>query len=831
MPHRWILTFLLLLASGLPTIGAQARDDVPEVVRELLEQAERQLDSERIEEAIQTYREAIRLGPAVVDSYLALGSLYHRNGRTEEALAIFEDGLKAASDPRRLLFNAAVLALRLERFEQALDHVGVALQQSPRDADLLSLEAAILKGLGRPDEALKSLLAADKKKSGDPQILFRLGNLHAELGANEEAIKAFRKAVKRDPTLLRAYYNLGAVLFKSQRFGEALNAYQVALRPIDQAFAKGEDVEATHALAYSNLGAIFFREQRWQQAADAYSKALRLDPGLNDALYNLGFIFYQQKLYDTSADAYEKVLAHDPELPLANLHLGLIRHRQDRHQEAAERLQRALPKVSPDELPPALWALAQSQKALTRTADAEATLRRLLDLEADHLPAQLDLARLLRASDRTREARDLLRQAESGHAGDLTVLLELAGLARLEGDRGAEQLYYEKVLTAGRAEAHRLWPARLRLVLMLLEEGDVTTSGPHLRQLSRLASEGGAEPPIDGRQKAVIKTLEGVVQLANGQTKEARSSLRAAVAEGGENAEEALLLLRASEGEANAVAADLQRRDVHQDPVLAANLAQVLWLSGRGEEARPLLQRAVGSLTTWPSLHAALGDLELRAGRTAEAEGHLEQATDLCQAHGGRPAAPAAGEGRFAVLLGGDSRRLCQWVEGALAVARIRNGLARLPNSLRSASTSRPLVGTMNAALATSLRPADQATAQFIRGSARLVLGEAQLARQDLQRALEGPLPTSLQAAAFNNLAIAWLDAEEPEEAERALRQATKERNAPAAVAMNLGILLDQHLAQPEAALAQYDAYLASSDPEQRDEVADWAQRLRAVYP
>lgn len=821
-----LLISLLLGFAGLSPVEAQG--DVPEVVRDLLEQAERQQES-RPEEAIASYREAIRLDASVVQSYLALGALLNGQGRTADALQVFEEGLTADADERQLLFNASVLALRLQQYERALGHVQRALKKAKQDADLLSLEAAVLQGLGRHEDALKSLLSAAKKRAGDAQILFRLGNLYAELERNDEAIGSYKKAVKKQPDLLRAHFNLGAVLYKTQRFDEALEAYRVALEPSERAFAAGQGVDPANALAYSNLGAIHLAERRWVEAADAYGKALQLDAESPGVFYNLGFVQYQMGQEDAAIESYEKALAQQTELPLASLHVGLMRQRKGQDRLAVPRLQEAVPKVSGKDLEDALWALARSQRALDLPRDAEASLRRLLELDGEHLPAQLDLARLLRADGRVAQARSLLRQAEGNHGDDLTVLLELAGLARLEADRSAERHYYEKVLEAGQAHARRLWPARLRLVLMLLEEGEVSTSANHLRQLNALVASGAAEPPMDAAQKTLVQTLDGIVQLASGDVDGATALLRSAAAGGNRSAERAMVLMRASRGELGAASEDFQRLATTDDPMAAANLAQLLWLSGQGEAARPHLQTALASLPSWPSLHAALGHLDLAAGRYSDAEPHLQRARQLCVDHGGKPPAPPAGEGRFALLVGGDGSQLCAWVDGSLAAAQVRQGLQDLDRSLLGASGSRDLTRRMDMALEHPLTPEDRAIALFLRGTARLHQGRHATARQDLQTALSAELPEELRLATRNNLAMAWLGDGDAAQAAEVLRQIDGLRGPPE-VRLNLAILYEQHLGQPETALTYYDAYLSSPTVPRRQEVEAWVQRLRKVY-
>src|SRR2546423_452961 len=151
--------FLLITATVLAVFG---QEDVPEVARTLLEEAQHAKETRHIDDAIAKYRRVIEAAPQLASAYIDLGALLHDQGKT----------------------------------------------------------------------------------------------------------------VDLDPSFIRAYYNLGAVLFDVGRDAEALDAYKMALAPIDKAFARNEPVDRIHARAYSNLGAIHLRQKQWQSATDACIKAL-----------------------------------------------------------------------------------------------------------------------------------------------------------------------------------------------------------------------------------------------------------------------------------------------------------------------------------------------------------------------------------------------------------------------------------------------------------------------------------------------------------------------------------------------------------------------------
>lgn len=832
----WMLCGPLLV--GLPVA---ASGDVPEVVRELLEEGDRHRAAGRDDEATESYLEARRLGPSVVEVYTSLGALYAGRDELEKALEVFEAGLAVAPEDRQLLYNTAVVAMRLERYEAARSAVERALARHPGDAELHSLHGAVLDRLGQPEEALAALLLAERARPGDPQILYRLGNLHHELGDNEQAVEAFRKAVKKDREMLRAYYNLGAVLFELGRYDEALDAYEVALEPLEKAFARGETVDAVHARAFQNLGAIHFQKEDWERAADAYGRALRLDPGQPAALYNQGFVSYQLGRYDVAAELYRKALASDPELPVAYLHLGLIERRHGELAAAVRWLSEGLPRLRGANLVEAQRALAACQDELGRLPEAEIAYRAVLAAEPDDLPARLALGRLLRHAGKPREARAELEKVREAAPDNLTAALELAALARADERTDDERALYVELLERADEEP-AMWPVRLNLALLHLRRGEVGAARPHLETLARIKPSakrrGNGRPGAEERQ--LIATMQGLMAALDGDVTAARKRLRAVLAEdeGFAAASDVLAVLDAVEGKSEApralAAAYGRYRGGAFEPAARANLGQALWLSGQTEAARPHLEAASDAFPRWMSLQAALGHLALSEGRYLEAIAHFDSAQALC---GATPAGSTLSGGvalddAFSTTVGGRGDGgvdLCLGLARPLSLARLGAAFEGLGPALRGGGELASVARLAAGALSGSLDPPARSVASFVRGTALLAQGRNEAAREDLAKATAGGLPAPLAAMASNNLGVAATRLGRLEEARAAFSAARSTDGAGAEATLNLGILLDDYADESGVALDHYRDYLARRGPRSR-EVAGWVERLEKIY-
>jgi len=416
----------------------RAQEDVPEVARSLMEDAERAREANRIDDAVAKYRRVIEVAPSLASAYVNLGALYFKQGKVAEAYDTFVRGAAAAPADRTLLSNAAAAAHQLGKSADALKYVDQAIAKTPRDAALYSLRATILRSLNRDDEALAAIMQATQLAPEDAKYQFSLGNTLVPLGRKDDAIAAYRKAVDLDRTFLHAYFNLGAVLFDAGRDDEALDAYRMALAPIDQTFANHQPVEAINARAYANLGAIYLKQQKWADAIDAYQKAASLDDS-TAAHYNLGFLFFTTGKTDRAQQEYRKALAGDASLPLAYLHLGTIAFKAARYDDAIKLLRDGMPYFDAESKRIALKMLGRSQLIRGDRAGARASLEEALKLDANDAESLLLLGRIARHEQRLDDAKSLLQRAPPSNI----VMLERALVARDAGDLVAERAALE----------------------------------------------------------------------------------------------------------------------------------------------------------------------------------------------------------------------------------------------------------------------------------------------------------------------------------------------------------------------------------------------------
>lgn len=162
------------------------------------------------------------------------------------------------------------------------------------------LLAEIYEQEGGMRKAIDEYVMAIDIKGNDYDSYFKIANLLKELNKKDEAIEMLKNLTKSKPDCLEASMLLGELLSEQERFKEAANVYQDALRYHS----------AEYDLYYS-LGIVFTRLNDFSMAKEMYEKAAELNHRLYGAYYNLGQICFIEKDLDSAEKYFEKSLYGD----------------------------------------------------------------------------------------------------------------------------------------------------------------------------------------------------------------------------------------------------------------------------------------------------------------------------------------------------------------------------------------------------------------------------------------------------------------------------------------------------------------------------------------
>ncbi len=180
---------------------------------------------EELSAAALELQEAVRLDPHQPEYVVYQASVLARLKQKDAALtalALFqkEDQVKQLTAAWLQLLAEAYL--RLEKFDDALNILGLWAASDPEDPRIYFDRGKVYIALGRMDPALESFKKSVEKSTDNPEAYFELGKLLYQRNALVEAKRALREAVKRDSANPQYLYKLGVICLAGDEVEEGL---------------------------------------------------------------------------------------------------------------------------------------------------------------------------------------------------------------------------------------------------------------------------------------------------------------------------------------------------------------------------------------------------------------------------------------------------------------------------------------------------------------------------------------------------------------------------------------------------------------------------------
>ena len=273
-----------------------------------------------------------------------MATTHGKGGLAKSALAIFFLCL-TASPGRTQSTQEIVSALRSHQYTQALDLAEKAIKSNPRSAQILTLEALALKGLGREPEALT----------------------------------AFRHALQIDPDYLAALEGAAQI--------EYATANPAAIPLLDRLLKLRPDDATANAMR----AVMAWNQHDCATALRHFERSQSLLPSQPDALREYGICLVKANRLEPAAQAFQQLVSADPANRAARRSLAAVQMMEEHWQAALESLQ---PLLAGDPDSEALAIASAAYEALGETPQAVAALRQAIVLSPRNVRLYVDFANL-----------------------------------------------------------------------------------------------------------------------------------------------------------------------------------------------------------------------------------------------------------------------------------------------------------------------------------------------------------------------------------------------------------------------------------------------------
>ncbi len=373
----------------------------------------------KLDAAIASYERALALDPNHADAHYNRGTALRNHGRLDEAMAAFKRTLTLKPGHIEALLNLGHTFQEAGQSDAAVATYDQVLKLRPDHVDGHYNRGNALRQQGKLDEAAASYRRALALRADSPEIHNNLAVTLAAQGANDLAAASYERALALRPAYAEAHNNLGNALQRLGRTAEAAASYEraLALRP-------------DYADAHVNLGAVLYAQGKVVPALASYERALAVRPDFVEAHNNRGIAFQQQGKLEEAAASYERALALRPNYAEAHLNLGVTRNEQGRPQEAVASYDRAL-LLRPDYVE-AQYNRGNALKSLGKLREAVDCYRKVVGVRPNHWEAFNNMGSALVGLD-PGEAEASIRRALDLSPNNTTVLSNLASISNAQG--------------------------------------------------------------------------------------------------------------------------------------------------------------------------------------------------------------------------------------------------------------------------------------------------------------------------------------------------------------------------------------------------------------
>ncbi|MFD1625608.1 tetratricopeptide repeat protein, partial [Azospirillum griseum] len=181
---------------------------------------------------------------------LAAAVDHHQAGRLDRAEALYLSILRAVPDQPDALHLLGVLDGQSGRQAAARRRLRLAVAVAPQDGDFLSDLALTLRAAGEADRAAQGFARALRLDPDLAEAAYNLGNLWLERGDAAAAAGLYRHALARRARYPQAWNNIGTALRALGRTDEAADAFAQAIAQTPDA----AEPRVNRAIALAELG-------------------------------------------------------------------------------------------------------------------------------------------------------------------------------------------------------------------------------------------------------------------------------------------------------------------------------------------------------------------------------------------------------------------------------------------------------------------------------------------------------------------------------------------------------------------------------------------------
>jgi len=183
----------------------------------------------------------------------------------------------------------------------ARDKILLAIDKFPHFVEAHILYQRIRASNLETKDLLKEYRRLMKENPNDAVYIYLYTRLLDDL---EEQERLYKKVTDLDPDNGWGYFGLGWVYYKNQRFSDAADHLEQAVK-----------LDNSNAIFHLNLGAVYFLMKHNHDAEVELKKAVEISPKLVEGWLDLATVYYQRAEFDKAVESLRKYINLYPAAP------------------------------------------------------------------------------------------------------------------------------------------------------------------------------------------------------------------------------------------------------------------------------------------------------------------------------------------------------------------------------------------------------------------------------------------------------------------------------------------------------------------------------------
>ncbi|MHB8054799.1 MAG: tetratricopeptide repeat protein [Candidatus Aminicenantales bacterium] len=193
-------------------------------------------------------------------------------------------------------FNKAALCLQYNMVDEAFKYIDQAIALNPRFTAAINLRGFALMMKGRIPEAIQALRTCVEIDPSFSEGWNNLGTAFDQNNQKNEAMESWKKAYDLDQNY-NASYNLAKAAYEASLNDRALDWIRKSIMKFQKS-----------VLAFNLQGLIFDAMERYPEALDSYQAALKLSPTELNVQFNMATTYAKKKEYRKACEILEKII-------------------------------------------------------------------------------------------------------------------------------------------------------------------------------------------------------------------------------------------------------------------------------------------------------------------------------------------------------------------------------------------------------------------------------------------------------------------------------------------------------------------------------------------